>query len=81
MYSYSYQPPKEHGKCDETGEDLVQRDDDKPDAVLKRLETYDEFTEPLNQYYRDKGILESFEGETSDVIFQKVTESLGTRGH
>lgn len=41
VYSYSYKPPKVRGKDDETGDDLVQRDDDKPEAVRKRLEAYD----------------------------------------
>ncbi|GMI42407.1 hypothetical protein TrCOL_g11600 [Triparma columacea] len=76
VYSYSYQPPKVHGKCDDTGEDLIQRDDDKPESVLKRLETYDEMTKPLNDYYSEKGILQGFDGETSDVIFKKVTKWL-----
>jgi hypothetical protein len=42
VYNYSYNPPKVRGKDDETGEDLVQRDDDKPLTVRKRLDAYDE---------------------------------------
>ena len=42
IYSYSYKPPKVHGKDDVSGECLVQRDDDKPEAVRKRLKAYDE---------------------------------------
>lgn len=42
VYSYSYKPPKVKGKDDVTGEPLVQRDDDKPESVRKRLQTYDE---------------------------------------
>ena len=41
VYSYSYKPPKEVGKDDITGEPLVQRDDDKPEAVRTRLRAYD----------------------------------------
>jgi adenylate kinase family enzyme len=41
VYSYSYRPPKVHGKDDITGEDLVQRDDDKPESVRRRLAAYD----------------------------------------
>jgi adenylate kinase family enzyme len=41
VYSYSYKPPKVHGKDDITGEDLVQRDDDKPESVRRRLAAYD----------------------------------------
>lgn len=42
IYSYSYKPPKDHGKDDVTGEPLVQRADDKPEKVRARLELYDE---------------------------------------
>ena len=42
IYSYSYKPPKVEGKDDITGEPLVQRDDDKPEAVRKRLQAYAE---------------------------------------
>ncbi|MGD8933635.1 MAG: nucleoside monophosphate kinase, partial [Gammaproteobacteria bacterium] len=43
--------PKVEGKDDVTGEDLIQRDDDKEDTVRKRLEVYHEQTEPLIEYY------------------------------
>lgn len=41
IYSYSYKPPKVHGKDDITGEDLIQREDDKPESVRRRLAAYD----------------------------------------
>jgi len=50
-YHIVYNPPKVEGKDDETGEELVQRDDDKEETVLKRLEVYHEQTEPLIEYY------------------------------
>jgi len=50
-YHVIYNPPKVEGKDDETGEDLVQRDDDKEETVLKRLAVYHEQTEPLIEYY------------------------------
>lgn len=40
------------GKDDITGEDLIQRDDDKPETVRKRLETYQHNTQPVLQYFR-----------------------------
>lgn len=52
-YHVIYNPPKEEGKDDLTGEPLVQRDDDKEETVRKRLEVYHEQTEPLVQYYKD----------------------------
>jgi len=50
-YHVIYNPPKVEGKDDITGEDLVQRDDDQEETVLKRLEVYHEQTEPLIEYY------------------------------
>jgi adenylate kinase len=53
-YHILYNPPKVAGKDDETGEDLVQRDDDKEDVVLDRLKVYHEQTEPLIDYYKEQ---------------------------
>ncbi|WP_130536626.1 adenylate kinase [Thiomicrorhabdus indica] len=50
-YHIVYNPPKNEGKDDVTGEDLVQRDDDKPDVVLDRLKVYHDQTAPLVNYY------------------------------
>ncbi|MGD2052613.1 MAG: adenylate kinase [Gammaproteobacteria bacterium] len=50
-YHVVFNPPKVEGKDDVTGEDLIQRDDDKEDTVRKRLEVYHEQTEPLIEYY------------------------------
>mmetsp|Transcript_11164 Transcript_11164/g.15720 ORF Transcript_11164/g.15720 Transcript_11164/m.15720 type:complete len:276 (+) Transcript_11164:112-939(+) len=72
VYNYSYNPPRVHGKDDETGEDLVQRDDDKPETVRKRLRAYDEVTAPLVEYYDEKGVIRTFKGTMSDVIYPEV---------
>jgi adenylate kinase len=53
-YHIVYNPPKEEGKDDLTGEDLVQRDDDKEDVVKDRLKVYHEQTEPLIDYYKEQ---------------------------
>ena len=45
-YHIKFNPPKIDGKDDETGEDLIQRDDDKPETVLARLEVYKKQTDP-----------------------------------
>ena len=50
-YHIKFNPPKVDGKDDETGEDLIQRDDDQEDTVKKRLDVYHEQTEPLIEYY------------------------------
>jgi len=52
-YHIIFNPPKEEGKDDVTGEPLVQRDDDKEDTVRKRLEVYHDQTEPLIDYYKN----------------------------
>ncbi|UCN01482.1 adenylate kinase [Sulfurimonas sp. SWIR-19] len=53
-YHIVYNPPKVEGKDDETGEDLVQRDDDKEEVVQDRLKVYHEQTEPLIDYYKEQ---------------------------
>jgi len=50
-YHIEYNPPRVEGKDDETGEDLIQRDDDQEETVKKRLDVYHEQTEPLVGYY------------------------------
>ncbi len=52
-YHVEFNPPKEPGKDDVTGEPLIQRDDDKEETVRKRLEVYHAQTEPLVGYYRN----------------------------
>ncbi len=54
-YHVVFNPPKVDGKDDVTGEDLIQRDDDKEETVKKRLDIYHAQTEPLVQYYGDWG--------------------------
>ncbi|NVK21381.1 MAG: adenylate kinase [Kangiellaceae bacterium] len=53
VYHVTYNPPQEAGKDDVTGEDLIQRDDDKEDVVRNRLSIYEEQTRPLVAYYSD----------------------------
>jgi adenylate kinase len=53
-YHIAYNPPKVEGKDDITGEDLVQRDDDKEEVVLDRLKVYHEQTQPLIGYYKEQ---------------------------
>ncbi len=52
-YHLKYNPPKVSGKDDETGEDLIQRDDDQEATVRKRLDVYHEQTEPLISFYSE----------------------------
>ena len=57
IYHIVSNPPKKEGIDDETGEPLIQRDDDKPEAIMHRLEVYRAETAPLIDYYKEKGNL------------------------
>jgi adenylate kinase len=69
LYHVLFNPPKNEGFCDLDGTKLIQRDDDKPDTVMRRLKTYHEKTAPLIEYYEDRGLLRRFDGnrDPSDV--------------
>jgi adenylate kinase len=67
-YHIAYNPPKVEGIDDETGEPLIQREDDKPDTVLKRLSVYHEQTKPLSEFYTNQSI-------SSDLIYLRVDGS------
>jgi len=62
VYHVDFDPPKIEGVCDQDGSRLVQRDDDKPETVKKRLRVYHDQTEPLIHWYEDRGLLRRFEG-------------------
>lgn len=57
-YHIDFNPPQIEGKDDETGEPLIQREDDKPETVLKRLAVYHDQTKPLSDFYSNQ-VLES----------------------
>jgi len=62
VYHVEFDPPKVPGKDDVDGSDLIQRDDDKPETIRKRLAVYHEQTEPLVAYYEERGVLHRFDG-------------------
>ncbi|HEY6771896.1 MAG TPA: adenylate kinase [Solirubrobacterales bacterium] len=65
IYHVEFDPPKQEGVCDIDGAKLVVRDDDKPDVIKNRLATYREKTEPLVDYYDERGILNHVDGKQS----------------
>lgn len=73
-YNLKYNPPKIPGKDDITGEDLVQREDDKPATVLARLTTYEEKTRPVLAYYSGMGLLHTIDSPNSDVGYHRIRE-------
>ena len=77
-YHQSSSQPSEPGKCDSCGGELYQRPDDRPRAVQKRMEVYEEETEPLVQYYRRAGKLEDIDGEGSiEGVRQAAVAAVG----
>jgi adenylate kinase len=80
VYHVETKQPKSVGICDHCGGEVYQRDDDAPATVSKRLEVYQAQTEPLINYYRQKGILHTFDGkELIQEIFVKICQTLGVK--
>lgn len=65
-YHITYNPSKKGDVCEVCGDQLILRDDDKPETVQKRLNVYHEQTQPLIDYYAGQGILKSVDG-TQDM--------------
>jgi adenylate kinase len=79
LYHVKYDPPKHDDKCDQCGRPLSQRDDDKPDAIRQRLATYHEQTEPLKDYYDERGLLRRFDGTQDKVkVHDHIRATLAT---
>ena len=77
-YHIIYRKPKTEGICDECGQPLELRADDAPETVKKRLEVYHKQTQPLRDYYKEKGILETVDGTMDmDDVFAAITGILG----
>ncbi|SET05794.1 Adenylate kinase [Methanococcoides vulcani] len=76
-YHIKFNPPKNEGVCDACGAQLYQRDDDKEDVIGQRLDSYKGKTQPLIDYYKDKGILVNIDG-TGEIgrVFSDICEVL-----
>jgi adenylate kinase len=62
LYHVEFDPPKHPDVCDQDGKPLARRKDDEPETVKKRLATYHKATEPLKDYYDERGLLRRFDG-------------------
>jgi adenylate kinase len=79
-YHTEHLKPKVEGICDVCGSELVLRDDDKPETVIKRLQVYHEQTQPLIEYYKDKNVLVSVDGKLPiEDTFEIIVDILGER--
>jgi adenylate kinase len=79
IYHIDLDPPEKEGVCDLDGGKLVVRDDDKPEVIKNRLAQYREKTEPLIDYYEERGILNTVAGEASpDEVEERIHAVLAT---
>ena len=73
-YHKLFNPPKVEGTCDRCGShDFYQREDDKPETVKNRLAVNIKSSEPILAYYKEKGLLQSIDGDRDiDAVFKDV---------
>jgi adenylate kinase len=80
VYHVEFDPPKHEGVCDQDGSRLIQRDDDKPETVRKRLAVYHDQTAPLIDWFDDKGVLMRFDGSRSpDEVHDRIRAKLAAK--
>ena len=79
LYHVDFDPPKNPGYCDQDGRPLHQRDDDKEATIRKRLATYHAKTEPVIDYYQERGLLQRFDGSRSpDEVHNLIRATLAS---
>jgi adenylate kinase len=81
IYNLNYNPPKNKNKCDKCGGQLIQRDDDKKETILKRLKVFKEETFPLVKFYKEKNILTKINADRDlEYRLKDVTDRLEELG-
>ena len=76
-YHIEHNPPKTEGICDVCGNELILRDDDKPETVANRLGVYHEETKPLIEYYTNKNMLVTIDGlRPIEVVTREIISSI-----
>ena len=79
IFHVEFDPPKNEDVCDVCGARLVVRDDDKPDVIRHRLDTYHEKTSPLVDYYEERGLLKRVDGSLQpDEVGNRIRALLAT---
>ena len=79
VYHVSASPPRKEGACDRDGAALVQREDDRPQNVMRRMEEYARKTQPLKKFYLERGLLLELDGEgTANAILAAATAALAS---
>jgi adenylate kinase len=76
LFHVVFDPPKQAGRCDRCDGELYQREDDREDAIRRRLEVYEREIEPVLAHYAGRGLLRHVDGVgTRDQVFGRVAES------
>lgn len=76
-YNLAFQTTREPGICDKCGGKLVQREDDKPEAIVKRLKLYDDLTRPLLDFYARRGLVSTVDGNQHvESVQQAILDAL-----
>jgi adenylate kinase len=79
VFHVDFNPPEREGVCDVDGSELIVRDDDKPEVIRHRLDTYHEKTEPLIEFYDHQSLLRRIDGAaTPDAVADELRRSLAT---
>ncbi|NXU58773.1 KAD4 kinase, partial [Turnix velox] len=79
VYNMDFNPPHVRGIDDLTGEPLVQREEDRPEAVAARLRKYKDAAKPVIELYKSRGILHSFSGTETNKIWPYVYTLLSSK--
>lgn len=80
IYHLDYKPPRSPGACDLDGAELVQRRDDAPDTVLHRLQVFRQWTAPLVDYYRARGLFLTVNAEAPvETVYADIREFVQSR--
>lgn len=75
-YHVETAPPAEEGACDECGDSLVVRDDDRPSVIRERIETYEERTAPVVEFYRERLPFVDVDGERPpDAVWSSLSSA------
>ena len=76
IYNIKSNPPTADGKCKKCGSPVIQRDDETEEAIVYRLETYNEKTAPLIGFYENEGLLKKFASISSKETVEEIKKSL-----
>ena len=77
IYNVKSNPPKKEGICDKCGSAAIQREDETEEAILHRLQTYNDKTAPLIGFYEKEGLVKTVSGTSSETVVQELKAALG----